>query len=566
MNHMPIIIQRTLIFFNIFGFLILSSAKAYGINHAARENNSGVNMIDTPNITGVVADIEGNPIAGAIVSDGKNIVPTDSTGYYSMNSDKSKGAVWVSIPRGYEPPISGSRPQFFALLTEPKKVAERHDFILTPLDNPDSYVLLVHTDQHLTGRPTGDVDQFRSLIIPDFNSTVAQYRTQGRHVYSISLGDAGWEKHWVEYAFGLPDVAREFDRLDCPVFSVIGNHDYNPYVSGDANSTDIFLRNFGPTYYSFNLGRVHYIVLDDIVYVNANATPSEMGDREYRRRLDADQLRWLKADLAILPDTTVPIVICSHVPFYSAPVLNGDGTMTVTNSLRNVEEIEEILRPYNNIKVFTGHHHRAYNVESPRLKGMAEWVYPAVCATMWRTKSLAGNHLAADGCVGGYGVWTVDSTDMSYRYKSAGYPADYQMRVYDLNTVFINAKLVSNKAAKSKVAKCAHGYNKRNKRNELLINVFAYGPGWKVEATENGLPLKVKQVEASDPLHILSYEIAQLNSGERNAHSKSNPSVHFFKTTASAPDTPVTVTVTDPWGHIYTETVERPKAFHTLMK
>ena len=566
MNHLPTIIQRTLIFLNIFVFLILSSAKGHCINHTAPENESGAIMIDTPNITGTVADINGNPIAGAIVSDGKNIVLTDSTGFYSMNSDKTKGTVWVSIPRGYEPPISGSSPQFFASLTRPKKVAERHDFVLTPIENPDSYALLVHTDQHLTGRPTGDIEQFRSFIIPDFNSTIAQYRAQGKHVYSISLGDAGWEKHWVEYSFGLPDVACEFDRIECPVFSVIGNHDYNPYVSGDTNSTDIFRKNFGPTYYSFNLGRIHYIVLDDIVYINANATPTEMGDRDYRRRLDADQLRWLKADLATLPTTSEPIVICSHIPFYSAPALNDNGSLTVTNSLRNVEEIEEILRPYNNIKVFTGHHHRAYNVESPRHKGITEWVYPAICATMWRTKQLAGNHITADGCIGGYGIWTVDSTDMSYRYKSPGYPADYQMRVYDLNTVLINAKLVSNKAAKSKVAKCAHGYNKRNKRNELLINVFAYGPGWKVEARENGLPLKVEQVAASDPLHILSYEIAQLNNGEHNAHSKSNPSIHFFKATASAPDTQVTVTVTDPWGHIYTETVERPKAFHKLMK
>lgn len=517
-------------------------------------------------IGGTITDTSGVPLANVAVSDGKNITLTDSAGNYSMKSDKSKGMVWVSIPRGYEAPLSGSRPQFFAALASQNDMPERHDFILSPIADPDSYTLLVHTDQHLTGRPTGDIEQFRSMFVPDFNATVADSRKHGRHVYSISLGDAGWEKHWVEYSFGLPDVAGEFDRLDCPVFSVIGNHDYNPYVSGDVNSTALFRENFGPTYYSFNLGRVHYVVLDDIIYINSNATPTEMGDRTYRRRIDADQLRWLKADLATLSDTSTPIVICSHVPFYTAPVLNGNGTVTVTNSVRNVEEIEEILHPYSNVKVFTGHHHRAYNVKSPRHEGMTEWVYPAVCATMWRTKGLAGNHITADGCVGGYGVWTVDSTDMSYRYKSPGYPADYQMRVYDLNTVLINAKSVSNKAAKSKVAKCAHGYNKRNNRNELLINVFAYGPGWKVEAQENGSQLRVEQVAASDPLHILSYEIAQLNNGERNAHSKSNPSIHFFKTTASAPDTPVTVTVTDPWGHTYTETVERPKAFHTLMK
>ena len=40
MNHLPTIIQRTLIFLNIFVFLILSSAKGHCINHTAPENES----------------------------------------------------------------------------------------------------------------------------------------------------------------------------------------------------------------------------------------------------------------------------------------------------------------------------------------------------------------------------------------------------------------------------------------------------------------------------------------------------------------------------------------------
>ena len=39
MNHLPTIIQRTLIFLNIFVFLILSSAKGHCINHTARKMN-----------------------------------------------------------------------------------------------------------------------------------------------------------------------------------------------------------------------------------------------------------------------------------------------------------------------------------------------------------------------------------------------------------------------------------------------------------------------------------------------------------------------------------------------
>lgn len=41
----------------------------------------------------------------------------------------------------------------------------------------------------------------------------------------------------------------------------------------------------GPTYYSFNLGRIHYIVLDDMVYKGSNA---------YDTRIDDRQMEWLR--------------------------------------------------------------------------------------------------------------------------------------------------------------------------------------------------------------------------------------------------------------------------------
>ena len=185
---------------------------------------------------------------------------------------------------------------------------------------------------------------------------------------------------------------------------------------------------------------------------------------------------------------------------------------------------------------------------------------------MWRTKQLAGNHITADGCIGGYGIWIVDSTDMSYRYKSPGYPADYQMRVHDLNTVLINAKLVSNKSSKIKGGQMCPWLQQTQQAQRTAHKRIRLRSGMESRRTGKRIAAKVEQVAASDPLHILSYEIAQLNNGEHNAHSKSNPQSTFSKQqhrhrTHRLPSLlPIHGGISTP------ETVERPKAFHKLMK
>ena len=576
--------------------LLMAQLHAFAASSSAR-----------PNISGQVTDNAGKPLSGVVVSDGKEIALTDSDGRYSITSDKSTGNVWVSIPRGYEAPLSGSRPQFFAYLSDSVSISETHDFKLTPVTDPDDYVLLVFTDTHLAGRRANkDVEQFRSRFVPDFNATVADYRAKGKHVYSVALGDLSWDRFWGDNKFGPAEAARELDALQCTMFPVIGNHDYNPFVSGDHPSEETFRQTFAPTYYSFNLGKVHYVVLDDMVQINNGATPSKIGDREYKTRLDSVQMQWLKADLATLPDPSTPIVICTHVPFYKTPSLLPDGTASVEPALTNTAKIEKILARYPNVKIFAGHQHKAHNLQSPRYPGITQWVYPAVCGTFWWTgaQGRTDNNITQDGLIGGYGVWEVDGTDMSYHYKSAQHPADYQMRIYDLNQVRIDASLITTdngkrnaadknradspkntgkkskakkkspapakpkiktKYLKGKVAQFACGYDRPNVANELLINVFSYGPGWNVEATELGRPLTVTRVQACDPLHIISYAIPMLNLG-KTPSAPTQSSIHFFKVTASAPDTPVTVTVTDPWGHVFTQTVERPKTFDSSMK
>ena len=60
--------------------------------------------------------------------------------------------------------------------------------------------------------------------------------------------------------------------LNAPVYNVIGNHDdafekANLVMkSNDLKADTVYKRHYGPTYYSYNRGKVHYVVLDDVEY------------------------------------------------------------------------------------------------------------------------------------------------------------------------------------------------------------------------------------------------------------------------------------------------------------
>ena len=103
------------------------------------------------------------------------------------------------------------------------------------------------------------------------------------------------------------------------------------------------------------------------------------------------------------------------------------------------------------------------------------------------------------------------------------------------------------------------------KANSILVNVWNFGPDWKISIKENGHELNVSQIMAYDPLHIVALSAPRCKS----ASASSTPSFltsswnHFFLATASSANSTVIVTVTDENGRSYSETMVRPKAFKT---
>lgn len=524
---------------------------------------------DGVTIMGAVRSSYGTRLKGVVVSDGTEVVLTDENGEYRIRSDKSNGFVFVSIPGNYTVYTEGNRPVFYHNLTGPADQLEIHNFNLSPVDNT-SYTLLIHADQHLANR-TDDLAQLNRNVLPDMNDFIRSEFSKGKNVYSLSLGDISWDQFWRANSFDIVDAAKSLGPLECMLFHSIGNHDNNPYVSDDWMSSAFFRHNIAPTYYSFNIGEVHYVMLDNIIYNNPDATDSEMGKRTYDRALTQSQLDWLKKDLEVLPDKDSPIVICGHVPFYSEPGIKNNEQTTGRNML-NMEDLEQILSPYPNVTLFSGHYHRNFNVRSPFLNGVEEHNVASLSGSLWWTAcpGYSVNHICTDGSPGGYGLLRVDGRNLDYKYKGVGMDEDYQFRVYDLNCTLINEDCVSgSNKYKEMVKDYAGEYYNKNSNNDVLVNVFSFQPDWKIEIFEEGSPLTVTRVKTKDPLHILSYECQRLShNGVPNSTSTftTQNSNHFFKARCKSATTTVKVVVTDRNGKQYVQTVSRPKYFNESMR
>lgn len=508
----------------------------------------------------------GTGIAGVEVSDGVEVVQTDKDGIYYLPSQKKYRNVFISLPSGYEIACDGNAPFFYAGIDPnlPNKV-EQKNFALTKADN-DRHAMLALADFHLANR-TNDLEQF-SDYAKNVNLTASELEREGYKVYAMSLGDESWDLYWYSKAFGLSEAYEKIKQIKIPVFHCMGNHDNDPHcMDSDWNAEQKFLQICGPNFYSFNIGKVHYIILDNIEYTNqpmeGGGSDPLMGDRKYNSTLVTEEIAWLQKDLALITDKTRPVVVGMHAPLYriERSVDSNEGQAAMPN-MEGAEAFVNYLDGFSNVTILTGHIHE--NCNTVISASMMEHNTGAVCATWWWTGSVAGNHVCKDGAPGGYGVYKFDDYGLQWYYQGKGYDKNYQFRSYDLNQVYIRP---SDYTGNEDYYPYLHEYKERNSSNEVLINVWNYDPKWKIEVSENGNPLSVTRVATHDPLHVLSYNAQRIKAGSApNKDFATTVAAHFFKVTATSATSTLNIKVTDRFGNQYTEAMVRPKAFKTDMK
>lgn len=514
-------------------------------------------------VYGIVSSA-GVGVENVVVSDGAEVTVTNEKGIYQLKSAKKWGYVFISVPSGYEVPSVGVLPQFHRALKNSADVVERADFKLEKVDGQDSYKIFMLGDMHLANR-MGDLGQFAQ-----FTSDLTDYMTRhkGEKMYALTLGDMTWDLYWYSNSYYFPQYLNTVNSQikNLQIFHTMGNHDNDFQTRSDYDAAVKYVDQICPTYYSFNIGKVHYVVMDDIDCSSYDGSTS----RNYVKSLSAEQLDWLAKDLSYVAKTT-PVVVAMHAQVFY-PTTSG---FKIDHDQVNTLRLFDILDGYT-VRFVTGHTHKLFNVtpDAPIVDGhnFREYNSGSVCASWWWSGNLTpGIHIGTDGTPGGYGIWDVTGTDFQCLYKSTGWPEEYQFRSYDLNNVHFSMADVPlmpsdiSASVKNAYMQYVNAYPQNND-NEVLINIWNWNSDWTLSVVdENRKTLPYTEVWAYDPLHIAALSVKRFN----NAGLKSTPSfitdkfTHFFKVKADDADTDLVITVKDEFGNEWTENMQRPKAFST---
>ena len=511
------------------------------------EHRVEVEQKDGYNVYGLIS-CDGTGVPGVVVSDGEEVTVTDENGVYYLNSKESNQVVFMSVPAGYEAEVNGVLPKFHKMLDGNAYTTERADWNLVKVDNAD-HILYVLGDMHLANR-TNDISQFNDFVT-DIKTQINANKAKKQ--YALTLGDMTWDLYWYTNAFDLYTYVETVNSKlsGIQIFNTIGNHDHDMNSAGDFNTVSAFKRAVAPTYYSFNIGNVHYIVLDDILCTNDGT-----GNRTYDSSLTVSQLDWLRKDLSYV-DKSKTLVITMH-----AQVYNEGGSSAIQFS----SQLEDLVKGYKT-HIMTAHTHVIWNNDKTASNGIMHHNSGAICGTWWWTGYYTpGHNICKDGSPAGYYVYDMSANDVKWRFKPIGKDFKHMFRTYDGNEIVLSASQFAPKADASHAAsfeKSASYWANGNSDNYVYFNVYDYDPSWTIEVTENGKALTPKVFKVKDPLHLISYEAMRYNANASPTSSFLTREVqsHIFRVQASSATSTLEFKITDRFGNVSTETMKRPKAF-----
>ena len=507
---------------------------------------------------------DGKGVEGVVVSDGFEVVRTDQDGIYQLPSKKALKYVFMSVPSGYEPVAEGVLPKIYSALTKSELTAERVDFTLGKVDNQDKYKVFFLGDMHLANR-TNDLSQFTAFT-NDWNNYMDAHK--GEKMYAITLGDMTWDLYWYSRGYQLPQYVQDINKRvsGILIYHTMGNHDNDMNAVENWNAKLPYVGNISPDYYSFNIGKVHYVVLDDIdcKYYKGD------GARNYVKDLPQEQIDWLKKDLQYV-DKSTPLIIMMHAQVFYP---NGKDAYKMDHDATSTKALFAAVDGYK-VHYVTGHTHTIFNAlpkETASVGASETYEHNAgsICASWWWSGNLTeGVYVSLDGAPGGYSIWDINGTDMKWKYKATAKDESYQFRSYDLNNVsfsFNDVPELQNASVKLAFGRYVAAYPS-TKNNEVLINIWNWNSDWTLTVTdETGKELKWTKEFAYDPLHIKALSVKRFNANLTSSPNfvTENKMPHFFRVKADNADVDLTIKVTDEFGNVYTENMARPKAFNSL--
>ena len=271
--------------------------------------------------------------------------------------------------------------------------------------------------------------------------------------------------------------ARAIAVLGIPWHNVIGNHDLNFDAKDDKQSDETFERMFGPAYYSFDYGPVHFLVLDDVEWFI-----KEDGKGTYRGGLGKTQMDFIKTDLSLISENQL-VVLLMHIPLID---------------VKDRHELYKLIqrRPFcMSVSAHQHVHEHRFITKDDGWNGPEPHhhvINVTVSGSWWQgqpDERGLPHATMADGAPNGYSVISFDGHKYQLDFRAAGRPDDYQMSIHAPELVLISA---------------IH-------ETPVFVNVFNGSPRSKVEMKwkESSQWIRMQKAQVEDPAFRAVYDREQ---------------------------------------------------------
>lgn len=357
------------------------------------------------NLSGTVKDTRGRGIAEVVVNDGIHFTKTDKNGNWSLNPDTVVSKfISISTPAAYVlPQKNGLADGFYVHVRDAVKNKGHHFVLEARKAVNDNFYYIAISDPQV--RNAKEMKRWRTETVEDLQVLVDSLKGQ-REVVCATLGDLVFDN------MALYDEYKEsLQNMGMTVFQCIGNHDFdlryqdlhNMEAGAPAFGEMYYHRYFGPTDYSFNIGKVHVVTMKNLNYVS---------HKRYIECMTGEQIAWLKKDLSYVPKGSL-VILNMHAAGWNK--IGNEG------NIRNAKELEEALNGYN-VHVFCGHTHFFQNNQVN--DHLYEHNIGAACGAWW------SSWVNRCGAPNGYMLVDVNGTDLKWHYKSTRRAFDFQFRAY----------------------------------------------------------------------------------------------------------------------------------------
>ena len=358
------------------------------------------------NLSGKVKDSTGKGIGGVVVNDGVNFTKTNADGSWKLQTDTFVSKfISISTPAAYRLPSADGLASGFYVPVNTAVAQRGHDFVLDKRDKvSDNLYYIVISDPQV--RNAHDMKRWTTETMTDLRQTIDSL-SKKREVVGMTLGDLVFDNMPL-----YSDYSASLKNTGMTVFQCIGNHDFDKRYKALDNMPPgtpvygemVYGKWFGPTDYSFNIGKAHIITLKNINY---------NGNKKYVEELTAKELAWLKNDLSYVPKGSL-VIINMHAAGWNKE--GGDG------NIRDAAKMAELLKDYR-VHVFCGHTHFFQNVEVS--SSLYQHNIGAACGAWWT------GWINRCGTPNGYMIVDVNGNDVDWKYRSTAFPMTHQMKLYD---------------------------------------------------------------------------------------------------------------------------------------